>query len=82
MIENSKKWAAQRGLVEKSEIHGEEEWRIPVHRSFEQEVVDQSESKQKVAFRTEDIMIDEVQVFDSRTYDRSILRVIAFWRGP
>lgn len=36
MIENSKSWAKSRGLyVERSEVHGCEEWRIPTARSFE-----------------------------------------------
>ena len=34
MIKNSKEWAKQRVLLEVNEIHGEEEWRIPVSRDF------------------------------------------------
>ena len=34
MIEHSRQWALQRGLVEKNEVHGEEEWRIPKKRRF------------------------------------------------
>ena len=34
MIDNSYNWALARGLVQKSEIHGKDEWRIPTKRSF------------------------------------------------
>ena len=36
MIENSKNWAKTRGLyIERHEVHGCEEWRIPTTREFE-----------------------------------------------
>ena len=35
MIKNSKAWANARGLLTKSDIHGEEEWRLPTHKEFE-----------------------------------------------
>ncbi len=54
MIENSKRWAAQRGLVEKSEVHGLEEWRIPISRTFEHESSDVQTSKQSATFFTQD----------------------------
>ena len=56
MIENSRKWALARGLVETNAVHGMEEWRIPVERSFEHTVSKSHETKQKVNFVTEDIM--------------------------
>ena len=34
MIEHSRQWALARGLLEKSAVHGEEEWRIPLKRRF------------------------------------------------
>ena len=34
MIENSKIWAQNRGLLWRNEVYGEEEWRIPLRRSF------------------------------------------------
>lgn len=35
MIANSKKWAEARGLCQTSEVHGADEWRIPIKRDFE-----------------------------------------------
>ena len=35
MIANSKKWAEARGLCQRSEVHGADEWRIPIKRDFE-----------------------------------------------
>lgn len=37
MIASSKEWAKKRGLLQRSEIHGQEEWKIPVEKSFEYE---------------------------------------------
>ena len=54
MIENSKKWAAARGLVEKSEIHGEDEWRVPIMREFEHKATDRQTRTESVSFETED----------------------------
>lgn len=34
MIDNSKAWAKQRGLVQTNEVHGKEEWKIPTQKSF------------------------------------------------
>ena len=54
MIEHSKKWATARNLIEKSEVHGEYEWRVPVMREFEHNKVDQQKSSQQVQFVTQD----------------------------
>ena len=54
MIEHSKKWAAARGLVTKNEVHGEDEWRIPVHRNFEHKKVNRQSTTQSVNFVTKD----------------------------
>lgn len=54
MIECSKKWAAARGLVEKSEVHGEEEWRVPVAREFEHKELDRQSASQRVSFDAKD----------------------------
>lgn len=56
MIENSRKWALARGLVETNAVHGMEEWRIPVERSFEHTVSKSHETNQRVNFVTEDII--------------------------
>lgn len=62
MIENSKAWAMARGLVEKSPIHGEEEWRIPLRRTFSHSEKSGSEVKQKATFEVQDrcsqLMVD------------------------
>lgn len=34
MIANSKEWARQRGLLQRNEVHGKEEWKIPTGRTF------------------------------------------------
>lgn len=34
MIEHSKRWAAARGLLATNEVHGQEEWRIPLQRTY------------------------------------------------
>ncbi len=34
MIDNSKEWAKQRGLLQRNEVHGKEEWKIPTDRTF------------------------------------------------
>ena len=34
MIDHSKEWARQRGLIQKNEVHGREEWKIPTDREF------------------------------------------------
>ena len=53
MIEHSKKWAAARNLIEKSEVHGEDEWRVPVMREFEHKKLDR-QSSQQAGFVTQD----------------------------
>lgn len=35
MIKNSREWARQRGLLQRNEVHGKEEWKIPTDREFE-----------------------------------------------
>ena len=35
MIDHSKEWARQRGLLQKNPVHGREEWKIPTERTFE-----------------------------------------------
>lgn len=54
MIENSKKWAIARGLLEVSEVHGKEEWRIPVSRKFGHLTKTGQMTKQKTTFQVED----------------------------
>lgn len=54
MIENSRKWALNRGLVERNPVHGTEEWRIPISRSFEHSTSKSHETNQKVSFTTQD----------------------------
>ena len=54
MIEHSKKWAAARNLIEKSEVHGEDEWRVPVMREFEHKKLDRQSSSQQAGFVTQD----------------------------
>ena len=54
MIEHSKKWAQSRGLCERSEVHGEEEWRIPVGREFKAKELDRQTASQQVSFRAKD----------------------------
>ena len=54
MIKNSKAWAQARGLCETSEIHGKEEWRIPVERKFEHNKINGTESRQHMSFVAED----------------------------
>lgn len=34
MISKSKEWARQRGLLQTSEVHGQEEWKIPTDKTF------------------------------------------------
>ena len=34
MIAHSKEWARSRGLLQKNEVHGKEEWKIPTDREF------------------------------------------------
>ena len=34
MIDNSKKWAMARNLLRTNQVHGEEEWRIPVDETY------------------------------------------------
>lgn len=34
MIENSRKWALARGLHRTSEVHGREEWKIPLKETY------------------------------------------------
>ena len=33
-IANSKRWAQSRGLLRKNEVHGAEEWRIPLEETY------------------------------------------------
>lgn len=54
MIQHSKKWATARNLVEKSEVHGEDEWRVPVMREFENKKLDRQTCAQRVGFVTQD----------------------------
>ena len=35
MIDHSKEWARQRGLLQKNPVHGREKWKIPTERTFE-----------------------------------------------
>ena len=54
MIDHSKKWALARNLIVKSEVHGEDEWRIPVHREFEHKQLDRQSITSGVEFVTQD----------------------------
>lgn len=53
MISNSKKWAQARGLVEKNEVHGQDEWRIPIKREFEFNVRNREEVQHKASYELE-----------------------------
>ena len=54
MIDHSKKWAQNRGLCEKNEVHGEDEWRIPIAREFKAKELDRQTASQQVSFRAKD----------------------------
>ena len=54
MIENSKKWAQARNLVHRSEVHGEEEWRVPLQREFEFKEQDRKTTSSSAGFVTQD----------------------------
>ena len=54
MITNSKAWAAARGLVRKSPIHGEDEWKFPMEETFEQEKSKGSRSSQGMHFEAQE----------------------------
>ena len=54
MISHSKKWAEARGLCFRSEVHGEDEWRIPVRREFEHKNVNRVTNTSQVEFVTQD----------------------------
>jgi len=54
MIGHSKRWAEARGLCFKSEIHGEDEWRVPVRRDFEHKNVNRVSNTSRAEFVTQD----------------------------
>lgn len=54
MIEHSRQWALARGLVEKSAVHGEEEWRIPLKRRFANTEKTGSEVSERVTQQVEE----------------------------
>ena len=62
MIKNSKEWAKQRGLLEVNEIHGEEEWRIPVSRDFTVSKVSGTESKTTASVELEATSLDNLHL--------------------
>lgn len=51
MIANSREWARQKGLLQRNEVHGKEEWKIPTNRSFSfnNEVSQQTEQRGTMA---------------------------------
>lgn len=54
MIEHSKEWARNRGLLWKNEVHGEDEWRIPLRRSFTATSTTGTETKEKASAVVQD----------------------------
>ena len=53
MITHSREWAAARGLVTKNEVHGDDEWRIPVMRGFTQTSRDRNTRRATTSFMTQ-----------------------------
>ena len=56
MITHSRQWALQRGLLEKNEVHGEEEWRIPKKRRFRHAETTGSEVNQRATATVQDFL--------------------------
>ena len=54
MIDSSKEWARSRGLLWTSEVHGAEEWRIPLKRRFKKTETKGSEMKEKASAMVQD----------------------------
>ena len=54
MIANSRKWAQNRGLFRKNEVHGADEWRIPTESNFSHTAVRGSSSSMRGSFDVED----------------------------
>ena len=50
MIKHSREWAAARGLVQKNEVHGDDEWRIPTMRGFKQVSRDKTVRRSSTSF--------------------------------
>ena len=78
MIKSSKAWAQARGLVETSEIHGKEEWRIPTTRTFEHNKINGSERRQQMSFTAEDTYMSKIMIYRYR-YDVSYSQLGLYW---
>ena len=65
MIKNSYQWALSRGLARKSEVHGKEEWKIPLKESFSFQNTNIESGEATGSTEVEDwLMITCVHMFD------------------
>ena len=56
MISNSRQWALARNLLRRNEVHGAEEWRIPVREVYRHRTVKGQSSEMKGTLEVEDCM--------------------------
>lgn len=54
MIKNSREWARARGLLQRNEVHGREEWKIPTSRKFAYDNKTKQQTKQTGVTTVED----------------------------
>ena len=68
MIDFSKKWAQSRNLCYRREIHGEEEWRVPVQREFKLKETNRTSTTSSASFVTQDWNKQTCQLFWSCSF--------------
>ena len=56
MISHSRQWALARNLLRRNEVHGAEEWRIPVKEVYRHRSVKGNSSEMKGTVELEDYM--------------------------
>ena len=79
MIKHSKAWAEARGLVQKSPVHGEDEWRIPTMRSFKEVSRDKRIRRASTSFTTQASVHVHINSFVWRMTLVSLSRGSAHW---
>ena len=67
MIENSKRWALARGLLRRNEVHGADEWRIPVRATFAFTAARGTSSTMRGTMELEEIGVHVLQIIRAVT---------------
>ena len=62
MINNAKRWATARGQTRTNEVHGLEEYKIPIHESFLFKNTEKQSVKQNGSFEVQDMVLFRVEL--------------------